>query len=219
MLFYSTVLFNRDCLNLLVGLNLFYSTLQRSSSSIWNNEYMISSTISYIFIIFYVTVNNTTYQSFQVLYEKYITPTSTLYFIFSTYLQSFHICDILYVQDPAAIDSHDGLSRNESEISSVGEGKKHVEGRNRKRSEMERYCARRVWCAHKNRKGNPPRSSLALWHGGGGGRRRVEGRENTLFISLSILHYLFLRDVFVNWLPFCRVLHFTSYRAPIVSRE
>lgn len=184
MLFYSTVLFNRDCLNLLVGLNLFYSTLQRSSSSIWNNEYMISSIISYIFIIFYVTVNNTTYQSLQVLYEKYITPTSTLYFIFFTYPQSFHIRDILYVQDPAAIDSHDGLSRNESEISSVGEGKKHVEGRNRKRSEMERYRARRVWCAHKNRKGNPPRSSLALWHGGGGGEKGGREGEHALYFLI-----------------------------------
>lgn len=47
--------------------------------------------------------------------RKYYPPTFTLYFIFFTYLQSFHIRDILYVQDPVAIDSHDGLSKNESE--------------------------------------------------------------------------------------------------------
>lgn len=59
-----------------------------------------------------------------------------------------------------------------------------MEGRNRKRSEMERYRARRVWCAHKNRKGNPPRSSLALWHGGGGGEKGGREGEHALYFLI-----------------------------------
>lgn len=77
--------------------------------------------------------------------RKYYPPTSTLYFIFFTYLQSFHIRDILYVQyrTSSSYRLARWIIQEWKRESSVGEGKKHVEGRNRKRSEMERYRARR----------------------------------------------------------------------------
>lgn len=74
------------------------------------------------------------------------------------------------------------------------EGKKHVENRNRKRSEMERYRARRDGENRENRtrKGNPPRSSRGL----ACTLPRGRGRGDTPFISLSPPSIS--RDVFVN---------------------
>lgn len=74
------------------------------------------------------------------------------------------------------------------------EGKKHVENRNRKRSEMERYRARRDGENRENRtrKGNPPRSSRGL----ACTLPRGRGRGDTPFISLSPPPIS--RDVFVN---------------------
>lgn len=76
---------------------------------------------------------------------------------------------------------------------------------------MERYRARRDGENRENRtrKGNPPRSSRGL----ACTLPRGRGRGDTPFISLSPPPIS--RDVFVNWLPFCQVLHFNPYCAPM----
>lgn len=81
--------------------------------------------------------------------------------------------------------------RTKARYRSVGEGKKHVEGRNRKRSEMERYRARRGGVLTRIERviRRDPRLHSDTGRGGGG--------EHALYF-LIYPPLPISRDVFVN---------------------
>lgn len=183
--------------NLIFRINIIFITFRVSILFFWY-YCSICSTIVRVYLFFFcllnheylITANNltinfksieyTTYQSlYKTLHEKILYTSHVFYIFFTFYLlypfSNHTVTSCTYIQqlstrtmDYPSTKAWGGIER---------EGKKHVENRNRKRSEMERYRARRggelarIELERVIRR-DPRVASRALWHEVGGGGTR-----------------------------------------------